>query len=403
MEFSSTGERNRTIAVIAVVTVLLLIGGYFIAELTPWLMGEQASSQAQLVDGLMYAMMYIGGMVFLLVQGLILWAVIFYRRRKGDDSDGPNIHGNNALEFIWTLVPSIVVFVLTIYSYQVYVVSRAPQENELLVSVTARRYAFGFEYYDEATETVINDSVLRTYVEMDENGEVIQTRPVRLQLDGEDVIHSFWMPSMRVKQDMLPGRTTELRFTPIKPGRYPVVCTELCGGGHGGMFSEVLVYPSEESYMNWFETQVDCEVNPPEDPALRGRRLLETNSGWGCAGCHVLDDLGWAGQVGPSLNVIGDDAASRAAAAGNVDGEEYLYTSIQNSMDYIVPSYQGVMPQWQTAWVDSMSEDDISDITAYLLTLSSEPIEFAPSCPTPDFDEIMSAYNSGLTSQVATR
>ncbi len=403
MQFGSQQEQNRTIGVIAVVTLLLFIGGYFIAEMTPWLMGPQASTQANVVDGLLYTMMYIGGMVFLLVQGLILWAVIFYRRRAGDNADGPNVHGNNALEFIWTLIPSIVVFVLTIYSYQVYIVSRAPQDNELIVDVIAQRYAFGFSYYDEATETVVNDSVLRTYVEMDEDGEVLATRPVRLQMEANDVIHSMWIPSMRVKQDMLPGRSTELRFTPTLPGRYPVVCTELCGGGHGGMRAEILVYPSEESYMEWFDTRVDCEVNPPEDPVVRGRQLLDNNAGWGCSGCHVLDDLGWVGQVGPALNGIGDRATARAAAAGNEDGYVYLYESIENSGAYIVPGYPaGVMPQWEVSWTASMTEDDIGAITSYLLTQgAAATAPAAPACPTPEFDDVMSAYNG--TVEVAAR
>jgi cytochrome c oxidase subunit 2 len=402
MNFESQQERNKTFGIVGVVAILLFIGGWLISSMTPWLMGVQASAQAQMVDGLMRTMMFIGGMVFLLVQGLILWAVIFYRKRKGDETDGPNIHGNNALEFIWTLIPSIIVFVLTIYSYQVFIVSRAPQENELIVDVIAQRYAFGFSYFDEATETQVNDSVLRTYVEMDENGEVVQTRPVRLQLTGNDVIHSFWIPAMRVKQDMMPGRVTELRFTPTLPGRYPVVCTELCGGGHGGMRAEILVYPSEESYMEWFDTRVDCEVNPPEDPALRGRSLLENNAGWGCAGCHVLDDLGWVGQVGPSLNNIGQDAASRATAAGNEDGFDYLYTSVENSGAYIVPGYPaGVMPQWDVSWESSMSEEDITAIASYLMTLGGEPVEMAPTCPTPEFDDVMADYNE--TTQVASR
>ncbi len=401
MNFNSKQERNRTLGASAVVTVLLFVGGYFIAEMTPWLMGEQASAQAQLVDGLMYTMMYIGGMVFLLVQGLLVWAVIFYRKREGDDTDGPAIHGNNALEFVWTLIPSIVVFVLTIYSFQVYLNTRAPQENELVVSVAAQRYAFGFEYYDAATDTVINDTVLRTYVEMGANGEVLNTRPVRLELTGNDVIHSFWIPSMRVKQDMLPGRMTELRFTPTKPGRYPVVCTELCGGGHGGMQAEVLVYPSEESYMQWFETSLDCRLNPPEDPVQQGAAILANQSGvWGCSGCHVLDEFGWNGQVGPTLNNIGQRAAARAAAAGNESGYEYLYQSIKNANAYIVPTYAAAMPVWDD---ETMPDETAAAIAAYLeaQTPDYQPQDPMEMCPITPFDDVMAAYTDEV--EVAAR
>lgn len=390
MNFSSPAERAKTIFAVAVVTVLLFIGGAVIAEMTPWLMGVQASTQAVAVDALMRSMMFIGGMVFLLVQGLIIWAVIFYRRRKGDETDGPNMHGNYALEFVWTLIPTIVVFVLTVYSYQVFINTRAPQENELVVSVVAQRYAFGFEYFDEASQTVVNDNVLRTYVEMDEEGNLVYSRPVRLDMSAQDVIHAFWIPAMRVKQDMLPGRETQLRFTPTLPGRYPVVCTELCGGGHGGMRAEILVYPSEESYMEWFDTRVECVTNPPADPVALGRQILENNvGGYGCAGCHALDEFGWVGQVGPTLNGVADRAAARARAAGNEDAYDYLYTSIRNSLDYIVPNYTAAMPVWTE---EQMSDETVEAITAYLMTQGEGFEPSAPSCPTPDFDSVMAAY-----------
>ncbi len=383
MDFSSVERRNRAIAIITVVTVLLFIGGGLISMMTPWLMGVQASTQAREVDALMRVMMFIGGIVFLLVQGLIIWAVVVYRRRPGDESDGPNVHGNYVLEFVWTLIPTIVVFILTIMSYVVFVNTRAPQENELVVNVTAQRYAFAFEYVDDASDAIVNDTILRTYVD----------RPVRLEMQATDVIHAVWIPSMRVKQDTLPGRDTYMRFTPTEPGRYPVVCTELCGGGHGGMRAEILVYPSEETYMDWYETRVDCELNPPEDPVARGRQILANNvGGYACSGCHVLDDLGWVGQVGPSLNGIADRVDSRAAAAGNASGEEYLYTSIRNSLDYLVPGYQGVMPVWTD---EQMSDEVVEAITAYLLTQGEEAAEPPPpACPVPEFEDVMASYEA---------
>jgi cytochrome c oxidase subunit II len=390
MNFSSADQRNRTIAIVSAITVLLLIGGALISAMTPWLMGVQASTQARQVDALMQMMMFVGGVVFLLVQGLVVWAVVAFRRREGDDSDGPNVHGNYALEFVWTLVPTIVVFIITIASYIVFVQTRAPQANELIVTVTAQRYAFAFQYEDEATGTAVDDRVLRTYV----------GRPVKLEMNAVDVIHSFWIPSMRVKQDILPGRETSVRFEPIRAGRYPVVCTELCGGGHGGMNAEILVYPDEESYMAWQDTVVDCKLNPPEDPAARGQAILEGNvGGYGCSGCHVLDALGWNGQIGPSLNGIADQAVQRAAAAGNADAEGYIYTSIRNSAAYVVPGYQNVMPVWGEA---QMSDERVGDITAYLLT-QSETGEVAPpepSCPVPSFDDVLAQYEAG---QVAAR
>ncbi|MFZ4827948.1 MAG: cytochrome c oxidase subunit II [Phototrophicaceae bacterium] len=377
------------VAIIVVVTALLAVGGYVIAMMTPWLMGPQVSTQAVQVDGLMYLMMFIGGMIFLLVQGAIVYAVIFFRAKKGDTTDGPHIHGSFALEFIWTLIPVIIVFVLTIYSYIVFVDTRAPKVDEVTVKVTAQRFNFGFEYQDPVTGELINDSVLRTYVGQD----------VRLEMNAVDVIHAFWIPSMRVKQDTIPGRVTEMRFTPTVAGRYPVVCTELCGGGHGGMRSEVLVYPDEASYMEWNSALVDCKLNPPEDPAQRGYTILSSGV-YPCAGCHQLDTItGWVGVTGPALNGIADRADDRAVAAGNADAADYLHTSIRNSATYLVPGYSNLMPIFGE---EQMSEADLNDIVAYLLTQGADAEPLAPACETPAFDDVMMAWNNGAQS-VASR
>jgi len=379
MNARSIGGRIGTVAAVIIVTILLTIGGWLTSLLTPYLMPSQASTQAQEVDALMRFMMFIGGMIFLLVQGTIIWAVIFYRRREGDDSDGPNVHGNYALEFVWTLIPTIIVFVITIYSYSVWVSTRAPQENEQVVQIQAQRYAFAFEYFDQASGVNINDNVLRTYV----------GRPVRLEMSAVDVIHSVWLPEMRVKQDMLPGRDTELRFTPIEAGRYRLVCTELCGGGHGGMQAEVLVYPDEESYMTWNDTVVECALNPPEDPVVRGKDILASGR-YPCNGCHVLDDLPtWAGIVGPSLNGIGERAVGRAEAAGDASAEEYINLSIRNPSAYIVPGYQAVMPAFNE---DQMSDEELEAITAYLLAQGGDAPEIENTCPVPDFDTVIAQY-----------
>jgi cytochrome c oxidase subunit 2 len=376
---------------IGIVGVLLAVGGYAISQLTPFLMGTQASAEAVAVDGLMRFMMFIGGMIFLLVQGLILWAVIFHRRRGNDETDGPNIHGNAMLEFIWTLIPVIIVFVLSVYSFIVYVDIREPKDNELVVNIAAQRFAFGFSYVDEVEvdgamqEVVVRDTVLRTYV----------GRPVVLKMESADVIHAFWIPSMRVKQDMMPGRSTELRFTPTEAGRYPVVCTELCGGGHGGMRSEILVYPDEATYDEWNSTVQTCVLEPPEDPATRGRVWLESGKYAACAGCHMLDDLGWVGNIGPSLNGIADRADARATAAGDPDGATYIYNSVRNSQVYIVPGYgAGLMPLYTE---DLMPEQDVLDIVAYLLTQGANPIPTEPSCPVPQFEDVMAQYEQANT------
>ena len=139
-----------------------------------------------------------------------------------------------------------------------------------------------------------------------------------LTLQTQDVIHSYWVPAMRVKQDLLPGdpmkggRPTELRFTPVQvegetyPAEYPIVCAELCGDGHGRMRGTVVVYEDESQFLELFyEPAIHAVLNPPADPVLRGEMEIQN---YICNSCHVLDSLGWTGVTGPPLNGVADRA-----------------------------------------------------------------------------------------------
>jgi cytochrome c oxidase subunit 2 len=353
----NTNNGSGTLVPVLVgLTVALIVGGFLISLLTPSLFPVQASAESQQIDGLFRVLLGVGGAIFLLVEGLLLYSIIRFRRQKGDLSDGPTVHGNTTLELIWTAIPSVIVVFLVIYSYIVWVDIREPKDNELVVEAIGARYAWTFNYADDRIDQPINSGVLHTYV----------GRPVRMEMETEDVIHSFWVPAMRIKQDLLPGRRTDVRFTPTEPGEYDVVCTELCGGGHGLMAASIVVHPDEETYLAAFlEPEVDRILNPPEDPVERGRQVINA---YACQGCHVLDEQGWSGVTGPSMNGIGDRASRRVAGQ---TAEEYLYTSIYYPNAYVVPGYQGVMPQFQPVDPDApnyMPREDIIAIVAYMCT-----------------------------------
>ena len=124
----------------------IILGGLLIASFTPSLFPAQGSTQAQQVDNLFRFMLAIGGSIFLLVNGVLLYSVIRFRARKGDNSDGPPIHGNTTLEFTWTVIPAIIVTVLTFYSFTVWTSIREPQANEQTVNVVGQRFAWSFNY-----------------------------------------------------------------------------------------------------------------------------------------------------------------------------------------------------------------------------------------------------------------
>ena len=264
------------------------------------LLPVQASEQAPLVDDLFNVMMTIGTALFIVVQGAIVYSLIRFRRREGDDTDGPPIEGNLPLEAFWTAIPAVIVVGLGLYSVVVFqemggfspgghhghgtMVAMAPQQSvidvapllaqagddesadvysrtqvygfgaspllqlnqpDVTVNVTGMQYAWIFNY----PETGIIDGELHVPVGKD----------VQLLIEAKDVIHSFWVPQFRLKQDALPGEPAELRFVATREGTYPVVCAELCGAYHGGMRTQVIVHSPEE-YADWVASRV-AEAN----------------------------------------------------------------------------------------------------------------------------------------------
>ncbi len=245
------------------------------------LLPTAASSDAGDVDQLFNFMMTIATGLFLLVEGVLVYSVIKFRRKKGDTTDGPPIEGNVPLEIVWTAIPTVIVFILSIYSFEIYnrmggldpmaagdpgpqlahiqhhsqLVALDPEQqnialglgvspdsqqgdNPLEIKVNGIQYAWIFTY----PETGVVSGEIHVPV----------NRPVALNMTGGDVIHAFWLPEFRIKQDVIPGRETNLVFTPNKIGQYPVVCAELCGAYHGGMKTQLYVQ-SEEDYQKWIQ------------------------------------------------------------------------------------------------------------------------------------------------------
>jgi len=371
-----------TIAKLGAFVALLILGGVLLASLTPTIFPPQASAEAESVDSLFTLLLFIGGIVFFLIQGLLVISVIAFRAKSGDNTDGPSNHGNMTLEIVWTIIPSLVVVFLAIISFSIWNANTAPKENENMVNgapieynVVGQRYAWTHEYVTNVANPNENgDPVVLT------TGDVLHIyvgQNVNLTLQTQDVIHSYWVPAMRVKQDLLPGdpdeggRPTELRFTPILvenetyPAEYPIVCAELCGDGHSRMEGVVVVYQNEEQFLEMFyDPAVDAVLNPPADPVLRGEATIQE---YACSGCHVLDDLGWAGITGPALNGIADRAGERVSGQ---TAEEYIANSLWNPGDYLVPGYQNLMPVHgpDQPGATQMSAEELYSIVAYLCT-----------------------------------
>jgi len=254
-------------------SILTLLAGMALVLTGLWvgqnvnLLPAQASANAPVYDELFKVLFSIGTILFVGIVGLIVYSLARFRRRAGETGDGLAIEGNLPLEILWTAIPAVVVLFVGIYSYDIYdrmggmtplndhsmhamagseertwggispvSLDGDPAVAPLPVDVTAMQFAFIFHYPDSD----ITSGELHVPV----------GQPVALQMKALDVIHAFWVPQFRLKQDVIPGQPTLLSFTPTRPGQYPIVCAELCGPYHGGMRSSVIV-EEPESFAAW--------------------------------------------------------------------------------------------------------------------------------------------------------
>jgi cytochrome c oxidase subunit II len=226
-------------AIVRVVTIGLVAAAVAtaVAIFVPWL-PERTSKEGGRIDFVFWFVIAICIAVFAVVAAVSVYSVVKFRARPDDDSDGPPIHGHTGLEIAWTAVPAALVTAIAIVSTVALAENAKWQKDRLKVEVTARQFAWSFEYpqyggFKSGTLWLQED------------------RQVELRLRALDVIHSFWVPEFRQKQDAVPGELTRLGITPTKPGKHTLICTELCGIGHALMRATVVVLkrPAFESCM----------------------------------------------------------------------------------------------------------------------------------------------------------
>lgn len=284
--------------------ILTMLAGIALTLISLWyghhhgLMPVQASNDAVQIDGLFDSMMTVGTGIFLLVWGTLIISLIKFRRRAGDEGDGQPIEGNVLLEIVWTAIPVVIVLVISVYSFDVYnsmggfdpeaaqdpgiipsrtEVAMLPGEEAampLMASETTQPQAPKHHHHHMALGigASAEEAKHEPYVSIDVTGlqyawifkyptgvttgelHLPVNQDARLRMKAQDVIHAFWLPEFRLKQDVLPSQDAELRFTPTRIGDYPVICAELCGPYHGGMVTRLYVQ-SQTDYDNWLQQQ----------------------------------------------------------------------------------------------------------------------------------------------------
>lgn len=279
-----------------------MLAGIAITLISLWygqnhgLLPPAVSAEAAMVDGLFNTMMTVSIGLFLLIQGALLIALIKFRRKKGDTEDGPPIHGNVPLEIVWTAIPAVIVLIIGVYSFDVYKalggfdpeaasdpgagsvtqVAMLPDGNASNLMAPPKPHKGGHNHsmmalgvgafpQDEGRAADVNIDVtgLQYAWIFSYEGSNITTgelhvpvnEEVQLNIKAQDVLHAFWVPALRLKQDAIPNREAELRFKPTVVGEYPINCAELCGPYHGAMNTKLIVQ-SQEDYNLWVQEQV---------------------------------------------------------------------------------------------------------------------------------------------------
>jgi cytochrome c oxidase subunit II len=219
--------RRGSIVQLILFALVAPAAGLALALVPGWL-PEQASDEAGRIDFVFWFVTAICVFIFAIVAAVLIYAVFKFRAPPDDDSDGPPIHGHTGLEIVWTAVPTVLVTAIAIVSAIVLAKDDAAGANPLRVDVFAQQFFWSYSYPGYENK---KSSILRLPV----------NRSVVLRMHAKDVLHSFWVPEFRQKQDLVPGIQPTLHITPNKLGTYPVICTELCGLGHGLMRSRVIV------------------------------------------------------------------------------------------------------------------------------------------------------------------
>ena len=316
------------LVVISTVLVYLLLS-------TIGLLPVEASVQAQPIDHLFDLHFMVISFLFSLIMVFIVYSLVVFRRRKGDDRDGKFIKGNNRLEVIWTILPLGVVIYFSYLGSVALAETRRVDPGAMNIKVVGGQWYWRFEYPDYG---IVSNEM---YMPVD--------KQALLQLTSEDVIHSFWVPEFRVKQDLLPGENfvRELRVTPDLIGTYKVRCAELCGTQHAYMEAPVVVV-SQEDFDAWVQQQLAAVGS---DPVARGQVWAKNN---GCLSCHSVD--GGKG-VGPTWQGLFGHPVTLVDGSTVTADETYLHTSIVDPNAQVVEGFTpGVMPQ---TYKDRLNADQI--------------------------------------------
>jgi cytochrome c oxidase subunit II len=308
---------------------------------------DPAGPYARSIDNLFIPVIWVAALVFVLVQGIIVFAVIKFRRKDGDDVWPEQTHGNTRLEVGWTILPALVLAVVAVFTVPVIfeLDDKRPDEG-IMVEVVGQQYWWEFAYPEHGDIVTANEL------------HIPAGQPVFMEMTSQDVIHSFWTPRLNGKRDVTPGRTHTWTIEADEPGVYSGQCAEFCGASHANMRLKVVAH-SEADFEAWVEGQQQPPEVPTDGLAAEGYELFETR---GCAACHeVRGQYEVVAETSPSAPDL-THLYTRDCFAGCI-----YDLNDRNEMQAWLRDPQRKAGSLMV--IGQLSEPDIDALTAYLETL----------------------------------
>jgi len=313
---------------------------------------EQASTFAPEVDHLLYFLLAVATFFTVVIFFAIFYFAIKYRRRSASELP-PAGHTGYTLEILWTVIPFGLTMVMFTWGASVFFNQSRPPADSIQIYAVGKQWMWKLEHREGLRE--INEL------------HVPVGRPVRITMTSEDVIHSFFIPDFRTKQDVVPGKYSTVWFNASKTGKYHLFCAEYCGTNHSAMIGWVYVMEPAD-YETWLSGGA-----AEGSLADNGKTLFESLA---CSNCHKTDN------TGRCPNLVGVFGSTVKLATGNTvkADEAYVRESILDPMAKVVAGYEPVMPTFQGL----VTEDQILQLIEYVRSIGPKPTPgAAPVSPAP--------------------
>ncbi len=319
---------------------------------------ENASTFANDVDSLFMLIFWVSLVFFAGIVGAMIYFVMKYRHTPGHQPEKSPSH-NTILEIAWSVLPGFLLVWFFVDGANGWFNQRITPGNAERIQVVGQQFNWQFFYPNGDGTTELH---------------LVQNRPVEFEMESRDVLHSFFIPAFRQKQDLVPGRYTYCWVKPTKVGTYRLYCSEYCGDSHSLMLTNVTVHATEEerdaaTYYDWGAESDDNPLNPKRRIA-NGKRLFNMK----CSGCHNATE---AAKTGPGLGGIWGKMETLTDGTQVKVDATYFRESLLNPGAKIVSGYTNQMTSFQ----GQLNDDQIFWLKAYIMSISPDAVADEPDNP----------------------